>query len=106
MKLIKNLHVKVGDKVKVISGNQKGLIGVITTIFVKKSAVIIDLIEPRIRYAKNLQGGKSRKMELQVQINISNVMLWDTTAKISSRIGYKTIENKKQRYFKKSGNLV
>ena len=39
MKLIKNLHVKVGDKVKVISGNQKGLIGVITTVSVKKSTV-------------------------------------------------------------------
>ena len=106
MKLIKNLHVKVGDKVKVISGNQKGLIGVITTVSVKKSTVTIDRIEPRIHYVKNPQGKESRKMELQVQINISNVMLWDTTANISSRVGYKTIENKKQRYFKKSGNLV
>jgi large subunit ribosomal protein L24 len=106
MKLIKNLHVKVGDRVKVISGNQKGLIGVITSILREKSTVTIDSIEPRIRYKKNQQVGESRKTELQIPINISNVMLWDTTANISSRIGYKIIENKKQRYFKKSGNLV
>jgi len=106
MKLIKNLHVKVGDKVKVISGNQKGLIGVITAVFLKKSTVTIDSIEPRIRYIKNPQGGESRKMELQVPINISNVMLWDTNANLSSRIGYKIIGNKKQRYFKTSGNIV
>jgi len=33
-------------------------------------------------------------------------MLWDTDANNASRIGYKILENKKQRYFKKSGNLV
>jgi large subunit ribosomal protein L24 len=106
MKLSKKIHVKVGDKVKIIAGNQKGLVGVITSVLPKKAAVTIDGIEPRIRYAKNPQGGESRKMELQVPINISNVMLWDTETNVSSRIGYKIVETKKQRYFKKSGNLV
>lgn len=100
------LHVKVGDKVKVIAGNEKGLVGIITSVLPKKKSVTIDGIEPRIRYAKNSQGGESRKMELQVSINLSNVMLWDTDANNASRIGYKTLENKKRRYFKKSGNLV
>ena len=102
----KNVHVKVGDKVKVIAGNEKGLIGIITSVLHKNELVTIDSIEPRIRYAKNPQGGESRKIELQIPINISNVMLWDTQANNASRIGYKTIESKKQRYFKKSGNLV
>jgi len=102
----KNVHVKVGDKVKVIAGNEKGLIGIITSVLHKNGSVTIDSIEPRIRYAKNPQGGESRKIELQIPINISNVMLWDTQANNASRIGYKTIESKKQRYFKKSGNLV
>jgi len=106
MKLNKKLHVKVGDKVKVIAGNQKGLIGVITSVLPKKSAVTIDGIEPRVKFAKNPQGGEARKMELQIPINISNVMLWDTQENTASRIGYKTTEDKKQRYFKKSGNLV
>ena len=33
-------------------------------------------------------------------------MLWDKEANISSKIGYKLLDGKKQRYFKKSGNFV
>jgi ribosomal protein L24 len=33
-------------------------------------------------------------------------MLWDTEKNESSRIGYKIVNGKKQRYFKKSNNLV
>jgi ribosomal protein L24 len=32
------LHIKVGDKVKVISGDQKGYIGIIKTILSKRRA--------------------------------------------------------------------
>ena len=51
---------------------------------------------------KKDEGGESKKMELQIPIHISNVMLWDKEANISSKIGYKLINNEKKRYFKKS----
>jgi large subunit ribosomal protein L24 len=106
MKNSKKLHIKVGDKVKVIAGNQKGLIGVVTTVLPKKDVITIDGIIPRIRYTKNPQGGESKKLELQIPINVSNVMLWDTDSNSASRIGYKMVEKVKKRYLKKSGNLV
>jgi ribosomal protein L24 len=37
---------------------------------------------------------------------MSNFLLWDEKNNKASRIGYKLIENIKQRYFKKSGNKV
>ena len=106
MKTNKKLHVKVGDKIKVMSGNQKGLIGVITTVNQKNLMATIDGIVPRIKYVKNPQGGEARKMEVPIGIHISNLMLWDNEQNLSSRIGYKIVDDKKQRYFKKSGNLV
>jgi ribosomal protein L24 len=33
-------------------------------------------------------------------------MLWDKDANRSGRVGYKIVNGKKVRYFKKSGNLV
>ena len=45
-------------------------------------------------------------MEVPIGIHISNLMLWDNEQNLSSRIGYKIVDDKKQRYFKKSGNLV
>jgi large subunit ribosomal protein L24 len=63
-------------------------------------------IIPRIKYIKDRQSGETKKLELQLAIHSSNVMLWDAAANTASRIGYKLVEGKKVRYFKKSGNLV
>jgi len=101
-----NCHVKVGDKIKIIAGNQKGLLGTITSIDQKNSSVIIDNVLPRIRYIKNRQGGEAQKKTIQIPIHISNVMLWDKEANICSKIGQKIVNNEKRRFFKKSGNLV
>ena len=99
-------HIKIGDKVKIISGNQKGIIGRINTILTKKSIVYIDGISPRLKVIKNNRDGKTEQINLEIPIHFSNVMLWDSQENIASRIGYKMVENKKRRYFKKSGNLI
>lgn len=99
-------HVKIGDKVKVISGNEKGTIGTINLIVSKKDIVYIDTILPRLKYIKKPKEGESKKKELQIPIHISNVMLWDKEKNVSSKIGYKIVNEKKVRYFKKSGNFV
>eukprot|EP01041_Mallomonas_annulata_P000056 gene56-60_t len=63
-------------------------------------------ISPRLKTVKNPKDGESKKVELQIPIHISNVMLWDKEENIAGRIGYKMIDNQKRRYFKKSGNLL
>jgi len=99
-------HVKIGDKIKIITGINKGFIGKITSLSHKNSHVTIDGIVPRIKYLKDRQGGEAKKVELQIAIHISNVMIWDKEANRSSKIGYKIVNGKKVRYFKKSGNIV
>ena len=101
-----NSHVKIGDKVRVISGKQKGFIGVITSLVTKKSVVFLDGVTPRIKFKKTPQGGEAQRIEIQIPIHLSNVMLWDKEANIASKIGYKIVNDQKVRYFKKSGNLV
>ena len=101
-----NSHIKIGDKIKIITGNHKGVIGTITSIIFKKSIVFIQEISPRIKYLKNNQGEEQKKVELQIPIHVSNVMLWDSETNSPSKIGYKIIDNKKYRYFKKSGKVI
>jgi len=103
---IKKKHVKIGDRIKIITGNQKGIIGNISSINTKKEILTVDTVLPCIKFVKNREGGESKKMELQIPIHISNVMLWDKEANTSSKIGYKLINNEKKRYFKKSGNIL
>ena len=99
-------HIKIGDKIKVIAGNNKGFIGKISSIDTKNSTVTIEGIIPRIKYVKDKQNGETKKLELQLSIHSSNIMLWDNLANKANRIGYKIVDGKKVRYFKKSGNLV
>lgn len=106
IKIQKN-HVKKGDQVKVISGEQKGFLGIISMVNKKTSSVSIEGILPRIKYMKNRQqGGEAQKVELPLFIHISNVMLWDKQNNLASRIGYKINDGKKVRYFKKSKNVL
>jgi len=100
------LHVKIGDKIRIIAGNEKGLVGTINAIFQKKSMAIIEGVVPRIKYKKKSPNGESQKLEIPYLIHTSNLMLWDNQANQSSRVGYKLVENIKKRYFKKSGNIL
>jgi large subunit ribosomal protein L24 len=102
----KKAHVKLGDRIKIIAGSQKGLLGCISAINLKKETVIIDTSVPRVKFLKARKDNEPKKIELPISINISNVMLWDNEANISSKIGYKFLNNEKKRYFKKSGNIL
>jgi len=99
-------HVKIGDKIKVIAGSQKGLVGIINSIATKKSVAIIDGVLPRVKYRKQNPNAEAQKVEIQLPIHISNLMLWDDKNNQTSRIGYKIVDNVKKRYFKKSGNVL
>jgi large subunit ribosomal protein L24 len=99
-------HIKIGDKIKVLAGNNKGFIGKVTSLNKKDSTVTIDGIVPRIKYIKDKQTGETKKLDLEFSIHFSNIMLFDSVTNKASRIGYKILDGKKVRYFKKSGNLV
>jgi large subunit ribosomal protein L24 len=104
-KVSKN-HIKIGDKIKVIAGDQKGFLGNVLSISKKDSSVILDGLLPRVRFMKNSQGGDPKKVEIPLSIHVSNVMLWDKEANKADRIGMKEIEGQKKRYFKKSGHIL
>ena len=104
-KVSKN-HIKIGDKIKVIAGDQQGFLGNVLSISKKDSSVILDGLLPRVRFMKNSQGGDPKKVEIPLSIHVSNVMLWDKEANKADRIGMKEIDGQKKRYFKKSGHIL
>lgn len=112
MKKKEKLSIKKSDLVKVITGDQKGLIGRILSINHKKSQAILENGKVREKKIKNSQEtndkGEKQKKLIPISIHTSNLMLWDAELKQASRIGFKMLasNDQKQRYFKKSGNIV
>ena len=106
MKKQHKLHVKIGDKIKIIAGSQKGLVGIISSISSAKSVAVIEGVLPRIKYKKQNPNSEAEKVELQLPIHTSNLMLWDDQNNQAGRVGYKLTDDTKIRYFKKSGNVL
>ncbi|MFS8630034.1 MAG: 50S ribosomal protein L24 [Bacillales bacterium] len=98
------MHVKKGDKVKVISGKDRGKEGVILQVFPKKNRVIVEGVNMVKKHARpsqdNPQGGI---LNIEAPIHVSNVMPIDPKTGEPTRVGYKIIDGKKVRIAKKSG---
>lgn len=102
------LHVKKGDKVKIISGKDKGLEGKILEAYPTKSRVLVEGVNMVKKHAKpsqsNPQGGI---LNQEAPIHVSNVMVVDPSTNEPTRVGFKTDENgKKVRIAKKSGETL
>ncbi|MBO8157478.1 MAG: 50S ribosomal protein L24 [Bacillaceae bacterium] len=98
------MHVKKGDKVKVISGKDKGKTGTILEAYPKKERVLVEGINMVKKHAKpsqeNPQGGI---ITMEAPIHVSNVMPIDPKTGEPTRVGYEIRDGKKVRIAKKSG---
>lgn len=100
------LHIKVGDTVKIISGESKGQEGKILVIDRKKMRAIVEGVNLVKKHAKpsaaDPQGGI---VEKEASIHVSNLMI--VTKGQASRIGRKLdTKGKLVRYSKKSGEEI
>ena len=102
------LHIKKGDTVKVLAGEDKGKTGVVTKVFVEKKRAIVEGVnmvsKSQKPNAKNPQGGI---VKMEAPIHISNLNVVDPKIGEATRIGRKLNENGKLvRYAKKSGEEI
>ena len=101
----KKLHIKVGDTVKVISGESKGQEGKISNIDREKMRATVSGVNMIKKHNKpsaaNPQGGI---VEKEGTLHISNLMV--VVGGIATRIGRKDEKGKLVRYSKKSGEVI
>lgn len=102
------LNIKKGDKVKVITGNDKGKEGVVQEVFAAKRRVVVEGIKMVTKHDKPSAGkpeGGIKKTE--ASIHISNVMLIDPSSGKPTRVGRKADDKGKlQRFSKKTGEFI
>lgn len=101
------LHVKKGDTVMVIAGEDKKKTGKVLKVYPEKNRAIVEGINIQKKHtkpnARNTQGGI---VEQEASIHISNLMVMD--GKQATRIGRRLDEKtgKIVRYSKKSGEEI
>ena len=75
------MHVKKGEKEKVIAGKDKGKSGVILRAFPKEDRVVIEGVAVAKRHVKGAQGKVGRIVERPMPIHVSNVARLDSDVK-------------------------
>jgi len=102
------LHIKTGDTVKVISGDDKGKTGKVLSVNIEKSRAYVEGINMITKHVKPTaskpQGGIEKK---EAALHISNLMLVDPKTGEATKTGRKAGENGKLvRYSKKTGEVI
>lgn len=102
-----SLHVKTGDTVYVISGRDKKTVGKVLKVFPKKGKIIVEGVNIVKKHMKpDAQNQQGRILERPAPIFSSKVMLFDEKAGKPTRVGYRFVDGKKERYSKVSGEAL
>lgn len=103
----KKLHVKTGDTVKVIAGDERGKSGRIIAVNLNTQRVTIEGLNLVTKHAKpsakNPQGGISK---VEAPVHASNVALVNAKGETIKAGSRKNSEGKTERYSKKTGEVI
>jgi len=102
------LHIKKGDTVKVIAGDDKGKSGKVLEMILEKRRAIVEGVNIVTKHQKPSAGKPEGGMKkTEAAIHISNLMLVDPASGKPTRVGRKLNEKGKlQRFAKKTGELI
>ena len=99
------LKIKKGDKVKVITGDDKGKKGSIIRVISDKRKVVVEGVNIVSRSFKpNANNPKGGIVKKEMPIDISNVALFDESSNKITKVGYKFDKDKKKYRYSKVTN--
>jgi large subunit ribosomal protein L24 len=100
------LKIKKGDKVVVLTGKDKGRTGEVKQVLVDELKVVVQGINVQTRHRKPSQTSAGGIDKIEKPIHLSNVAIVDPKSNKPSRIGYKTVGDRKVRFARRSGEVI
>lgn len=101
------LHIKKGDKVMVVAGDDKGTTGTVLEVIPAKNRAIVENVNIAKKHMKPTnerpEGGIH---EIALPVHLSNLMVVDPKTGKPTRVGRKTVDGKSVRYSKSSGEII
>ena len=99
------LKIKKGDKVVVLSGDDKGKTGEVVKAMPKEGKVVVQGINLVKRHTKPSQTSAGGIITKDAPIHVSNVALVNSEGK-ATKVGYKEENGRKVRFARKSGEVI
>lgn len=92
----------MNDNVLIIAGKNRGKSGKVMRTMAKAEKVVVEKMNMRTKHIKKTQSRAGSKIQFEVPMSVSNVMVICPNCKKTTRVGYTKLESgKKQRICKK-----
>ena len=103
------MNIKKGDKVIVLSGDDKGKVGTVQKVYPEPNKVVVEGVNRVKKHVKPnpVKGVAGGVIDKDMPIHLSNVALFNRATKKADRVGFKVLgDGRKIRVFKSSGEPV
>jgi large subunit ribosomal protein L24 len=98
--------LKKGDKVVVLTGRDKGKTGEIQKVMPTDGRAVVSGVNTVIRHTRQSQTSQGGRIPKEAPIQLSNLALVDPQTGGPTRVGFKTVDGRKVRFAKKSGEVL
>ncbi|MCQ2798944.1 MAG: 50S ribosomal protein L24 [Bacilli bacterium] len=99
------MNIKTGDKVIVLSGSDKGKIGIVQKAYPSINKVVVEGVNVHKKHKKGQNGSQGSVLDIYVPIDASKVAIYDPKAKKATRVHHKVVDGKKIRVNAKGESL-
>jgi large subunit ribosomal protein L24 len=100
------MKVRKDDEVAVLTGREKGKTGKIVKVFSDDETVLVQGLNMVKRHTRPTQGRPGGIVEKEAPIHVSNVALIDPKDRKPTKVGYKTVDGRKLRFARRSGEMI
>lgn len=98
--------IKKGDKVVVLTGRSKGVIGEVLNVNPTENRALVQGVNMVKRHTRPTQASQGGIVEKEAPIHLSNIAMVDPKDNKATRVGFKDVDGKKVRISKRSGEAL
>ncbi|MFN0016307.1 MAG: 50S ribosomal protein L24 [Saprospiraceae bacterium] len=100
------MHIRKGDTVMVMAGDDKGKTGAVIQVIPAKMRAVVDGVNIVKKHTKATQDSEGGIMEMPAPVHVSNLSLLDPKSGEPTRVGRRMEDGEWVRFSKKSGNII
>lgn len=86
------MHIKTGDKVRIMAGKDRGKEGAVLQVFPKLERAVVEGVNMMTKHLRKQQNRAGQKIEFPAPVHTSNLQVVSKKTGKTGRVGYKRIE--------------
>lgn len=100
------MKFKVNDNVEITAGKDRGKHGKVLRVIPQEEKVVVGGVNMYVKHIKPVQGRSGERVRRERPLPTANVAIVNPDTGKVDRIGYKVVDGKKVRVFKKTGGEI